>query len=104
MTSADQALQIVLANVSRLGIERVPLLHALGRVLAEEIRSPRDIPGFRYESRFTGETEILDRTADPYDLDIHTRPTRHNRPRLGPDAPVPATHQTRTGEKRVSGQ
>src|ERR1700733_6633842 len=46
MTSADQALQIVLANVSRLGIERVPLLHALGRVLAEEIRSPRDIPGF----------------------------------------------------------
>src|ERR1700677_545372 len=46
MTSADQALQIVLANVSRLGIERVPILYALGRVLAEEIRSPRDIPGF----------------------------------------------------------
>src|SRR5277367_2309695 len=46
MTSADQALQIVLANISRLGIERAPILHALGRVLAEEIRSPRDIPGF----------------------------------------------------------
>src|SRR5271168_225161 len=46
MTSADQALQIVLANVSRLGIERVPILHALGRVLAERIHSPRDIPGF----------------------------------------------------------
>ncbi|HEX4211198.1 MAG TPA: gephyrin-like molybdotransferase Glp [Candidatus Binataceae bacterium] len=46
MTSADQALQIVLANVPRLGIERVPILHALGRVLAEEIHSPRDIPGF----------------------------------------------------------
>jgi molybdopterin molybdotransferase len=29
-----------------IGIERVPILHALGRVLAEEIRSPRDIPGF----------------------------------------------------------
>ncbi|HUN58849.1 MAG TPA: gephyrin-like molybdotransferase Glp, partial [Candidatus Binataceae bacterium] len=46
MTSADQALQIVLQNVSRLGIERVPILLSLGRVLAEEIRSPRDIPGF----------------------------------------------------------
>jgi molybdopterin molybdotransferase len=46
MISADQALQIVLANVSLIGIERVPILHALGRVLAEEIRSPRDIPGF----------------------------------------------------------
>src|SRR5271163_272774 len=46
MTSADQALEIVLTNISRLGIERVPILHALGRVLAEEVRSPRDIPGF----------------------------------------------------------
>lgn len=46
MTSADQALQIVLANVSQLSIERVPILHALGRVLAEAIHSPRDIPGF----------------------------------------------------------
>jgi molybdopterin molybdotransferase len=46
MISADQALAIVLANVSRLGIERVPILGALRRVLAEEIRSPRDIPGF----------------------------------------------------------
>jgi molybdopterin molybdotransferase len=46
MTSADQALEIVLANVAALGVERVPILEALGRVLAEEIRSPRDIPGF----------------------------------------------------------
>ena len=46
MISADEALQTVLANVSRLGIERVPMLNALGRVLAEEIHSPRDIPGF----------------------------------------------------------
>jgi len=46
MTSADQALEIVLANVAALGVERVPILEALSRVLAEEIRSPRDIPGF----------------------------------------------------------
>ena len=46
MISADDALRIVLEAVQPLGIERVPLLDALGRVLAEEIRSPRDIPGF----------------------------------------------------------
>ncbi len=46
MTSADQALQIVLDHVAVLGVERVPLLSAHGRVLAEEIHSPRDIPGF----------------------------------------------------------
>jgi molybdopterin molybdotransferase len=46
MITADQALQIVLENVAPLGVERTPILAALGRVLAEEIRSPRDIPGF----------------------------------------------------------
>ncbi|HYK63862.1 MAG TPA: gephyrin-like molybdotransferase Glp [Patescibacteria group bacterium] len=46
MISADQALQIVLESVAPLGVERVAILGALGRVLAEEIRSPRDIPGF----------------------------------------------------------
>src|SRR5271166_4400133 len=46
MISADEALRIVLENVAPLGVERVPILAALGRVLAEEIHSPRDIPGF----------------------------------------------------------
>jgi len=46
MISADDALRIVLEAVAPLGVERVPLLDALGRVLAEEIRSSRDIPGF----------------------------------------------------------
>ncbi len=46
MISADEALQVVLDNVAPLGVERAPILDALGRVLAEEIRSPRDIPGF----------------------------------------------------------
>ena len=46
MISADEALRIVLDNTTRLGVERVPILQGLGRVLAEEIRSPRDIPGF----------------------------------------------------------
>src|SRR5271155_2283893 len=46
MISADQALQIVLENVAPLGVERISILDALGRVLAETISSPRDIPGF----------------------------------------------------------
>jgi molybdopterin molybdotransferase len=44
--SADEALQIVLDQVAILGIERVSIGSALGRVISEEIRSPRDIPGF----------------------------------------------------------
>jgi molybdopterin molybdotransferase len=46
MVSADQALQIVLENVAPLGVERIPILDALGRVIAEDISSSRDIPGF----------------------------------------------------------
>src|ERR1700756_5389527 len=46
MISADEALELVLENVATLGVERTPILGALGRVLAEEIRAPRDIPGF----------------------------------------------------------
>ncbi|HKV56306.1 MAG TPA: gephyrin-like molybdotransferase Glp, partial [Candidatus Binataceae bacterium] len=46
MISVDEALQIVLDNVAPLGIERTSILDAPGRVLAEEIRAPRDIPGF----------------------------------------------------------
>jgi molybdopterin molybdotransferase len=46
MISVDEALNTVLDNVAPLGIERVSIVEALGRVLAEEIRSSRDIPGF----------------------------------------------------------
>jgi molybdopterin molybdotransferase len=46
MISADEALQIVLENAALLGVERVSLLSACGRVLAEDVASPRDIPGF----------------------------------------------------------
>ena len=46
MISADEALAIVLDAVAPLGLERIALPDALGRVLGEEVRSPRDIPGF----------------------------------------------------------
>src|SRR5271157_6319187 len=46
MISADEALRLVLDNVAPLGVERLSITAALGRVLAQDIRSPRDIPGF----------------------------------------------------------
>jgi molybdopterin molybdotransferase len=46
MISADQAFKKVVDSVRELGIERVFIRQALGRILAEPIRSPRDIPGF----------------------------------------------------------
>jgi molybdopterin molybdotransferase len=44
--SVDEALATVLGAVHPLGVERVALVDSLGRVLAQEVRSPRDIPGF----------------------------------------------------------
>ena len=46
MITVDEALKIVLDNVASLGVERASIVDASGRVLAEEIRSSRDIPGF----------------------------------------------------------
>src|SRR5258708_7591628 len=46
MISADEALAQGLGSVATLGVERVSLREALGRILAEEINSSRDIPGF----------------------------------------------------------
>ncbi|HUO04615.1 MAG TPA: gephyrin-like molybdotransferase Glp [Candidatus Binataceae bacterium] len=46
MISADEALALVVENVAPLGAERVSILDALGRVIAENVHSPRDIPGF----------------------------------------------------------
>jgi molybdenum cofactor synthesis domain-containing protein len=46
MITVDQALNIVLANISPLGAEAVDLDHALGRVLAQEVRADLDLPPF----------------------------------------------------------
>ncbi|MBI4589220.1 MAG: molybdopterin molybdotransferase MoeA [Candidatus Rokubacteria bacterium] len=44
MLSVEEALEQVLSRVSRLGAEQVDLLACLGRVLAESIAAPCDIP------------------------------------------------------------
>lgn len=44
MTSFDEARNIILDAVSTIGAERVHLLDAVGRVLAEDMVAPRDMP------------------------------------------------------------
>ena len=46
MKRVEQALEIILAQVQHNPKERIPLLEALGRVLAEEIYSDIDLPPF----------------------------------------------------------
>ena len=59
MTSVREALETVLRETAPLGTERVGLLESAGRVLAETIRSQRDVPGYAnsamdgYAVRFT---------------------------------------------------
>ena len=44
MISLDQAFDIVMGSVRRLGTEKVPLAEALGRILAADAISDADIP------------------------------------------------------------
>lgn len=46
MLSVRQALDRVLADVAPGGVERIGILDAVGRVLAEDVRSLRDVPAF----------------------------------------------------------
>jgi molybdopterin molybdotransferase len=47
MLSVREALDAVLGAVGPLGVERSGLLGAVGRVLGEDVRSDRDVPGYR---------------------------------------------------------
>ena len=44
MLSVEEALDKILHHIEPLGTEKVSLLEALGRVIAEDIYAPRDIP------------------------------------------------------------
>jgi molybdopterin molybdotransferase len=46
MISVEEALHQVLSRVQSLGLEKVSILNALGRVIAEDIYASRDIPPF----------------------------------------------------------
>src|SRR5437868_2756889 len=47
MVPVDEALAIVLRVAQRLPAERVMTAEAIGRILAEEVRSPENVPPFR---------------------------------------------------------
>ncbi len=46
MISSQEALQIILNNTQDFGIEEIPFLEAIGRVLKEDIKADRDFPPF----------------------------------------------------------
>ena len=46
MITVDEALDKILSRIEPLGFEKVSILEALGRVIAEDIYANRDIPPF----------------------------------------------------------
>lgn len=44
MITVEEALEKILSHIQPLGLEKVPILEALGRVIAEDIYASRDIP------------------------------------------------------------
>lgn len=46
MTNYEQARRIIQEKVAPAGVERVLLLEAAGRVLAEDYTAPKDMPGW----------------------------------------------------------
>lgn len=46
MISVENALQIILNASTNVGVEKIPFLHAMGRVLQEDIVADRDFPPF----------------------------------------------------------
>ena len=46
MISADEALQVILGTIEVLGLERVPLMSSLGRIVGEDIYAPYPIPSW----------------------------------------------------------
>jgi len=73
MISFDQALNIVLSNAIIRSAERIPMMEALGRVLAEDIRSDIDMPPFN-KSAVDGfacrSIDIINQKTDSISLEV----------------------------------
>jgi molybdopterin molybdotransferase len=46
MISVDEALQVILSSIEVLGLERLPLMSSLGRIIGEDIYAPYPIPSW----------------------------------------------------------
>jgi len=46
MISVEEALQVILGSIEVLGLERLPLMNSLGRILGEDIYAPYPIPSW----------------------------------------------------------
>ncbi|MCA9641185.1 MAG: molybdopterin molybdenumtransferase MoeA, partial [Myxococcales bacterium] len=71
MLSVDEARARILRSAAPLPIERVPLQLALGRVLAEDVRSTSPLPAFNYSAMdgFALEAEACE-GAGPWELPV----------------------------------
>jgi molybdopterin molybdotransferase len=66
----DKALEIVLANTPRLPAEDVEVGHALGRILAEDVRSDADMPPFDRSAMDGYAVRAGDTTGAPVVLEV----------------------------------
>ena len=69
MIPVEQALEIVLAHTRVLGTDEVSIEHALGRVLAEDVRADADMPPFDRSAMDGYAVHAADVTAPPVALE-----------------------------------
>ncbi len=73
MITVRAALELILADTHRLGVERVALPQALGRVLADAVQATRDVPPFRNAAMDGYAVRAADVTAARRDAPVELR-------------------------------
>jgi molybdopterin molybdotransferase len=86
MLPVEDALEIVLAHTKRLAAEEVELAHALGRILAEEVRADADMPPFDRSAMDGYAVRAADVAGAPVVLDV----AGQIRAGQYPDRPLPS--------------
>lgn len=83
MVPVEQALEIVLAHTPSLPVEEVELIHALGRVLAEDVHSDVDMPPFDRSAMDGYAVRAGDTTGAPVVLEVVGQVRAGQYPELG---------------------
>src|SRR5438105_1710668 len=110
MLSVRQALDQIVSAVSALGAERVGLFEAVGRVLAEDVHSQRDVPGYANSAMDGYAVRHADVARTPARLRVTGLSAAGNRslPTVGPGeaarimtgAPVPPGGPSPAGDRK----